>query len=49
MEQAGYPSFFERLSQLASRRGWEHAGGGITVETVLVTMKGALLGRAVWT
>jgi cobalt-precorrin-5B (C1)-methyltransferase len=49
MEQAGYPSFFERLSQLASRRGWEHAGGGITVETVLVTMKGALLGREVWT
>jgi len=48
MEQAGYPAFFERLSQLVCRRGWEHAGGGITVETVLVTMKGALLGRSVW-
>jgi cobalt-precorrin-5B (C1)-methyltransferase len=34
------------LSMHANRHAAEHVGGGITVETVLTTMKGELLGRA---
>ncbi|AUS08751.1 cobalt-precorrin-5B (C(1))-methyltransferase [Laceyella sacchari] len=48
MEEAGRMSFFTRLSQLVCRQGLRHVDGGLTIETVLVKMKGELLGRAEW-
>lgn len=44
--EAGLPGFFDRLSEHACRHALAHLGGGATVETVLVTMKGDILGRA---
>ncbi|AJY77962.1 cobalt-precorrin-6A synthase [Paenibacillus beijingensis] len=44
--EAGTSEFFNILSEYACRHALEHAGGGITVETVLVTMKGDVLGKA---
>lgn len=43
---AGNGEFFNILSAYACRHALEHAGGGLTIETVLVTMKGEVLGRA---
>lgn len=45
-QAAGLSGFFDRISEYACRHVLEHAGGGLTVETVLVTMKGDVLGRA---
>ncbi|CAG7634004.1 cobalt-precorrin-5B (C(1))-methyltransferase [Paenibacillus allorhizosphaerae] len=44
--EAGVMQFFEILSEYACRHALAHIGGGIKVETVLVTMKGDVLGRA---
>lgn len=46
MTEAGYLPYFEKLCTYACRHCLEHAGGGVTVEVVLVTMKGMELGRA---
>lgn len=46
MEAAGFPAFFKKLCEGVCRQSLRHVGGGITVEAVLVTMKGTLLGRA---
>ncbi|MFB5759967.1 cobalt-precorrin-5B (C(1))-methyltransferase [Paenibacillus medicaginis] len=47
MTEAQCLKFFELLCGCACRHCLEHAGGGITVEMVLVTMKGQVLGKAV--
>ncbi|EFM12246.1 cobalamin biosynthesis protein CbiD [Paenibacillus curdlanolyticus YK9] len=44
--EAGINEFFNRLCESACRHALMHIGGGIAVETVLVTMKGEVLGRA---
>jgi cobalt-precorrin-5B (C1)-methyltransferase len=44
--EAGVHTFFEILCRHASTHAVNQVGGGITVETVLVTMKGDVLGRA---
>jgi cobalt-precorrin-5B (C1)-methyltransferase len=44
--EAGVRGFFDRLSEYACRHALNHINGGVTVETVLVTMKGEVLGRA---
>ncbi|WP_338043647.1 cobalt-precorrin-5B (C(1))-methyltransferase [Paenibacillus hamazuiensis] len=44
--EAGLSTFFDKLSEYACRHALEHIGGGVTVETALVTMKGDVLGRA---
>ncbi|GGG13931.1 cobalt-precorrin-5B (C(1))-methyltransferase [Paenibacillus abyssi] len=44
--EAGLHTYFERLCRYASQHAVDHVGGGIRVETVLVTMKGDVLGRA---
>ncbi|CAG7614575.1 Cobalt-precorrin-5B C(1)-methyltransferase [Paenibacillus solanacearum] len=46
MAEAGTTAFFEILCDYACRHALEHIGSGIQVETVLVTMKGDVLGRA---
>lgn len=47
MTEAQCLKFFELLCGCACRHCLEHAEGGITVEMVLVTMKGQVLGKAV--
>ena len=44
--EAGVSAFFEILCRWASTHAMQHVGGGLAVETVLVTMKGDVLGRA---
>ncbi|WP_199615781.1 cobalt-precorrin-5B (C(1))-methyltransferase [Paenibacillus alkalitolerans] len=44
--EAGVNAFFELLCRYASMHAVRHIGGGMTVETILVTMKGDVLGRA---
>ncbi|XEC96084.1 cobalt-precorrin-5B (C(1))-methyltransferase [Paenibacillus tarimensis] len=44
--EAGLHTFFQILCRYASDHAVRHVGGGIDVETVLVTMKGEVLGRA---
>ncbi len=46
MTEANALSFFEKLCTYGCHHCLEHAGGGIVVEMVLVTMKGNVLGRA---
>ncbi|ASA26173.1 cobalt-precorrin-5B (C(1))-methyltransferase [Paenibacillus donghaensis] len=46
MTEAGNFSFFENMCRYACRNCLEHVGGGMTVEMVLITMKGRVLGRA---
>lgn len=46
VQEAGLTEFFNILCEKASRRVLLYAGGGLTIETVLVTMKGDVLGRA---
>jgi cobalt-precorrin-5B (C1)-methyltransferase len=45
MTEAGNSDFFERLCYYACRHCLDHMGGGATVEMVLITMKGTVLGR----
>ncbi len=44
--EAGIREFFDKLCEYACRHSLEHIGGGLAIETVLVTMKGDVLGRA---
>ncbi|MFC4077803.1 cobalt-precorrin-5B (C(1))-methyltransferase [Salinithrix halophila] len=46
MEEAGFQEYFTTLSRYVCHQAHRHVGGGIRVETVLVKMKGELLGRA---
>ncbi|WP_379160473.1 cobalt-precorrin-5B (C(1))-methyltransferase [Paenibacillus sp. sgz5001063] len=46
MTEAGHDGFFELLCLHACRHCMEHIHGGMTVEMVLITMKGRVLGRA---
>ncbi|WP_083613303.1 cobalt-precorrin-5B (C(1))-methyltransferase [Paenibacillus sp. P46E] len=45
MTEAGNDVFFEQLCLHACRHCLEHVHGGMTVEMVLITMKGRVLGR----
>lgn len=46
MTEAGNDGFFEQLCLHACRHCLEHMNGDMTVEMVLITMKGRVLGRA---
>ncbi|WP_379133301.1 cobalt-precorrin-5B (C(1))-methyltransferase [Paenibacillus sp. sgz500958] len=46
MTEAGCDEFFELLCLYACRHCVDHVGGGMTVEMILTTMKGRVLGRA---
>lgn len=46
MTEAGNSVFFERICYHACRHCLKHIGGHMTVEMVLITMKGRVLGRA---
>ncbi|SDM05074.1 cobalt-precorrin-5B (C(1))-methyltransferase [Paenibacillus jilunlii] len=46
MTAAGNSAFFEQLCLHACRHCLKHMNGGLTVEMVLITMKGRVLGRA---
>jgi cobalt-precorrin-5B (C1)-methyltransferase len=46
MTAAGNDGFFEQLCLHACRQCLKHMNGGMTVEMVLMTMKGRVLGRA---
>ncbi len=46
VEEAGYPKFFSLLCQKICQQSWQHVQGGMTIETILIKMKGDLLGRA---
>ncbi|MHA6531520.1 cobalt-precorrin-5B (C(1))-methyltransferase [Paenibacillus sp. BAC0078] len=46
MTEAGNDGFFEQLCVHACRQCLEHMNGNMTVEMVLITMKGRVLGRA---
>lgn len=43
---AEVPGFFDRISRYACLRSLQFMGGGVAVETLLLTMKGEFLGRA---
>ncbi len=40
-----YPPFFEKMCEYCCRSGLKEVQGGMTIETILITMKGSLLGR----
>ncbi|MBO8163650.1 MAG: cobalt-precorrin-5B (C(1))-methyltransferase [Brevibacillus sp.] len=42
---ADSPSFFAKLCEYCCRSGLKETGGGLAIETILITMKGSLLGR----
>lgn len=46
LEEAGYMSFFAKMSQLICQHSLRHVDGGMAVEALLVKMKGEWLGRA---
>lgn len=46
MTEAGHHGFFEQLCRHACRQCLKQVNGGMTVEMVLITMKGRMLGRA---
>ncbi|WP_239004800.1 cobalt-precorrin-5B (C(1))-methyltransferase [Paenibacillus tepidiphilus] len=46
MTEAGNRLFFEKICEYACRHCLSHVNGGMTVEMVLITMKGRVLGRA---
>lgn len=48
MKEAGFNSFFTLLCKKAGKAGYDHVGGGLEVEVVLMTMKNELLGRYVY-
>ncbi|MET3507248.1 cobalt-precorrin-5B (C(1))-methyltransferase [Halalkalibacter oceani] len=45
LDEAGYADFFQRLCRYASEAGLQEVNGGLTIETILLTMKNELLGR----
>lgn len=46
MMRRGLNRFFERLAYHCCRKGWEHYGGGMDMETHLVSLQGEYLGGA---
>ncbi|MFC4305357.1 cobalt-precorrin-5B (C(1))-methyltransferase [Cohnella boryungensis] len=46
MQEWGYAGFFELLSAYCSEEGLREVGGGYKLETVIISMKGVLLGQA---
>jgi cobalt-precorrin-5B (C1)-methyltransferase len=42
---ADRPSFFEKMCEYCCRSGLREVQGGMEIETILITMKGSLLGR----
>ncbi|ULL19635.1 cobalt-precorrin-5B (C(1))-methyltransferase [Paenibacillus sp. H1-7] len=46
MAEWGYGGFFERLSAYCCDAGWKEVQGGMDIETVIISMKGNLLGSA---
>ena len=42
---ADMPAFFENMCESCCRAALREAGGGMEIETVIITMKGSLLGR----
>ncbi|MCZ8516348.1 cobalt-precorrin-5B (C(1))-methyltransferase [Paenibacillus filicis] len=45
MLELGIPAFFEKLCEYCCRSGLEEVGGGLELETAIISMKGELLGR----
>lgn len=45
MVEWGYAAFFQRLCEYCCQEGLKQAGGGVEFETIITTLKGALLGR----
>jgi cobalt-precorrin-5B (C1)-methyltransferase len=45
VEEAGYSTFFTMLCQKICQQSLRHIQGGMTIETILIKMKGDLLGR----
>ncbi|MNM11706.1 cobalt-precorrin-6A synthase [compost metagenome] len=45
VSETGLPGFFDKLSEYACQHCLRHVGGGLTVEIVILTMKGEVLGR----
>jgi cobalt-precorrin-5B (C1)-methyltransferase len=45
MHQNGYSSFFEKLCQHVCKSSVRQVGGGVDIETVIITMKNEMLGR----
>lgn len=45
MVEWGYPSFFQYLCEYCCQEGLKQAGWGVELETIITTLKGALLGR----
>lgn len=48
MTAAGLTGFFDLLATCCSKAVYEHVGGETEIETVLTTMQGAILGRAIY-
>lgn len=48
MTAAGLAQFFDLLAACCSRKVFRHVGGDTEIETILTTMQGAILGRAVY-
>lgn len=46
MTEWGYGGFFELLSSYCCEAGLKEVGGGIDIETIIISMKGSLLGSA---
>lgn len=44
MQEQGYSGFFERLSRLCCEASLRSIGGGVVLETIMITLKGELLG-----
>ncbi|MNF08554.1 hypothetical protein D3C80_2090040 [compost metagenome] len=45
MKAAGHDGFFLELCRLCCSKVSEHIGGGIRVETILITLQGGFLGK----
>ncbi|WP_240374506.1 cobalt-precorrin-5B (C(1))-methyltransferase [Bacillus piscicola] len=48
MREAGHDAFFALLCERAAKNCYDHAGGGIEVEVILITLKKELLSRVVY-
>ncbi|MDQ1910250.1 cobalt-precorrin-5B (C(1))-methyltransferase [Paenibacillus sp. GD4] len=49
MQEQGNTGFFSKLCESCCRHGYAEIQGGMEIETVIISMKGTLLGRAEWT
>lgn len=46
MREQGLTGFFDRLAYYCCKRGWDHIGGGMGIETRLTSLQGEFLGMA---